>query len=76
MNILNCMKRRSEWYGKAISILEGDLPRQNGFDFPPSANPDPYAPENLYFWRGAKKELDNTICIVEESIKHRKENLL
>lgn len=48
-NILNCLKARSAWYGKAISILEGDLPRQNGFDFPPFASRDPYAPENLYF---------------------------
>lgn len=68
-NILNCLKARSAWYGKAISILEGDLPRQNGFDFPPSASRDPYAPENLYFWRGAKKEIDNTIHMMEHEMR-------
>lgn len=68
-NILNSLKSRSAWYGKAISILEGDFPRQNGFDFPPSTSRDPYAPENLYFWRGAKKEIDNTIDMMEHEIR-------
>lgn len=64
-DIMNCLKSRSAWYGKAISLVTHEIPWENGFDFPPAACRGPFSPENLYFWMGAKKEIDNTIDMME-----------
>ena len=58
--VVNTLKVRLKWYQDSIDIVAGIKPKPNGYDFPSSTN-EPFAPETMWEWRGAIKELQNTI---------------
>ena len=51
-----CLKARLKWYQNAISLKEGTTPWINGFDFPEG---------NVDTWRGAAKELKNSLDMLD-----------
>lgn len=67
-NVLQSLKCRSAWYGKAIKMARREIPWENGFDWPPAFTDNPMQ-SNVPYWEGAKKELDNTIAMMEHVLK-------
>lgn len=69
-NVLQTLKRRSAWYDKAIKMGKREIPIENGFDWPAVyGGTPPTFPVNITHWEGAKKELDNTIAMMEHVLR-------
>ena len=58
--VVNSLNQRIKWYREALSIAEGKTIRPIGFNFPTSTN-DTFNPESIWEWRGAIRELQNTL---------------
>lgn len=58
--VINTLKVRAEWYQESLYIAAGIKPRPNGYDFPTSTN-GPFSTEAMWEWRGAIREIQNTI---------------
>lgn len=74
-NILACLKARVAWYEKAMKMSSGEIKWENGFDWPPTYRK--YHPQdslNIPYWAGSKKELENTIAMLEHEMKAREEH--
>lgn len=63
-HVLNTVRQRLLWYKAAIEIVRGVVPKPNDFDYPTSTN-DPFSPETMWEWRGAIRELQNTIHMLQ-----------
>ena len=62
--VISCLKARIVWYEKAISLTTGDIPWENCFDFPPSTL-DRSNAVSVWEWRGAVREMKNTLNMLE-----------
>lgn len=58
--IVNTLKIRLKWYHDALAIAEGKIVKPIGFGFPSSTN-NTFNPESIWEWRGAVRELQNTL---------------
>lgn len=67
-NIVNCIEKRLAWYKTAIEWAEGKTMRPTGFTFPSSSHGD-YASESLWEWRGAERELQNTLDMMKSTMR-------
>ena len=56
-----CLTCRMNSYEKAIAMVTGKIPWENGFNWPDYPGIGPSDPENLYYWRGCARELKNTL---------------
>ena len=63
-HVLNTVRQRLLWYKSALEIVKGIVPKPNDFDYPTSTN-DPFSPEAMWEWRGAIRELQNTIHMLQ-----------
>lgn len=69
-NVLQSLKARSAWYEKAIRMATREIEWENGFDWPlPAGVMSPFSPDNIPYWTGAKKEIDNTIDMIEHVLR-------
>ena len=59
--IINCMESRLGWYKKSIAMACGDIPWENGYNWPSSTNHVATDPTSIMEWRGAVRELQNSI---------------
>lgn len=67
-SLLNCLKKRKDWYIRAIDMANGVIEWDNHFNWP-----DTGVKQNIclvYKWQGAAHELQNTIDMIEHDIKH------
>lgn len=60
-NIITCLQLRLSHYQKAIAMATGSIEWNNHFDFPPCTSNDFRNPTAIYEWRGAARELQNTL---------------
>lgn len=69
-NVLNCLKARSAWFEKSIRMAKREIPVENGFDWPLYPGEcSPFSPINIPYWEGAKREIDNTIHMMEHEMR-------
>lgn len=69
-NVLQSLKCRSAWYDKAIKMARREIPWENGFNWPTTYGyTAPTQTVNIPYWEGAKKEIDNTIAMMEHVLK-------
>jgi len=59
--ILNCMELRLNWYLKSIDMACGVIPWENGYNWPSSTNHVTSDPTAIIEWRGAVRELQNSL---------------
>lgn len=65
-NVLQSLKCRSAWYEKAIRMAKREIPWENGFNWPFSSGAiSPFDHRNIPYWEGAKKELENSVAMIE-----------
>lgn len=62
--VVNTLKARADWYQEALWIASGIKPKPNGYDFPSSTNGE-FATESMWEWRGAIREIQNTISMLQ-----------
>ena len=66
--IASCIQARIAWHEKAIAIQTGEAPHENGFDYPTASN-SPYDLTAISEWRGAVRELKNTLHMLQHALK-------
>lgn len=57
----NCLACRLKSYEKAIAMVTKEIPWENGYNWPDYPGRGVLDPENIYYWRGAVRELKNTL---------------
>lgn len=62
--ITDCLKVRVAWYERAIAMHKGEIEWDNHFDWP-SCSTHPRDPMSLCEWRGALRELENTLDMMK-----------
>ncbi len=67
--LANCLLRRKQGYEKAIAMSNGEIPWENGYNWPSYPGPAPGAPENVTYWRGCVAELSNTLDMLNHTTK-------
>lgn len=70
LQAIESMESRALWYRKAIKIGCGEIPWENHFDFPSSINNDPHSADAIWEWRGAYRELCNSIDMLRAAINY------
>ena len=68
-DIANCLEQRLKWYQKSIDMMSGKIPYENGFDFPTSTNNPTQDPTSICEWRGAAREIENTLGMINHELK-------
>lgn len=70
-DVLQSLKCRSAWYEKAIRMAKREIPWENGFDWPRITVlcVPIYSNNNIRVWESAKKEIDNTIDMMEHVLR-------
>jgi len=68
-NIINCLEFRLKWYEKSIDMMCGRIPMENGFDFPTSTNNPKQDATAICEWRGAAREIKNTLDMIEHELE-------
>lgn len=69
-NVVGSMECRLKWYQKAIDMACGVIPWENGFNWPSSTNPITTDPTAIQEWRGAARELCNSLAMLHDAINH------
>ena len=66
--IMPCINGRIAWYEKAIALSTREIPWENGFTFPtPTVGRGDAS--NVSEWRGAIRELKNTLDMLAHAIR-------
>lgn len=63
----DCLEKRRKWYQKAVEMATGQIPFENGFDFPPGVSQFIQDQGNIILWMGAAHELQNTIEMIQSN---------
>ncbi len=64
-DLRRCLTARLNGYKKALAMVNGEIPWENGFNWPDYPGAAPGAAENLWYWRGCIRELSNTLDMLK-----------
>jgi len=67
-SVISCLKSRIAWYEKAVALSTGEMPWENGFNFPSSTLERSNA-ASVWEWRGAIREMKNTLDMLEHAAR-------
>lgn len=69
LQALASMESRALWYRKSIAMACGEIPHENGFNYPSSTNNNPHSADAIWEWRGAYRELVNSIDMLKAALR-------